>query len=123
MRKTFYAVVAAALIAACLTLAPMLSEVEAGAPPATGKSDRADARPLAADCSEKAWPYVEAACLRDTRNPLGQAREVRMVPLDQAQKPTRPVVKLTTPKPVAKTPTRTAAKPAPKIVPGTVASR
>ena len=89
MRKTFYAVVAAAFIAAGLTLAPSLSwQVEAGASPAPGvKSDRADARPLAGDCSEKAWPYMEASCLRDARNPYGQAREVRFVPLDNAPRP------------------------------------
>jgi hypothetical protein len=85
MRNTIYAVIAAAIIAACITLAPSLTpQVDAAAAPAPGvKSDRADARPLAADCSEKAWPYVEASCLRDTRNPLGQAREVRFVPLDK----------------------------------------
>ena len=72
MLKTVYAIVAAAIIAACLVFAPSLSpQVEAGAPSATGKSDRADARPLAGDCSERPWPYMEATCLRDTRNPLG----------------------------------------------------
>jgi hypothetical protein len=82
MLKTVYAVVAAAIIAACLVLAPSLSpQVEAGAPSATGKADRADARPLAGDCSERPWPYMEANCLRDTRNPQGLAREVRFVPM------------------------------------------
>ena len=87
MLKTFYAIVAAAIIAACLVLAPSLSpQVEAGAPSATGKSDRADARPLAGYCSEP-WPYMEASCLRDTRNPQGLAREVRFVPLDRSRRP------------------------------------
>ena len=87
MLKTVSAVVVAAIIAACLVLAPSLSpQVEAGAPAPDGKSDRADTRPLAADCSQRTWPYVEAACLRDTRNPLGQAREVRFVPLDHMQR-------------------------------------
>jgi hypothetical protein len=45
MLKTVYAIVAAAIIAACLVLAPSLSpQVEAGAPSAHGKSDRPDAR-------------------------------------------------------------------------------
>jgi hypothetical protein len=88
MLKTVYAIIAAAIIAACLVLAPSLSpQVEAGAPSATGKSDRADARPLAGECSEKAWPYMEATCLRDTRNPQGLAREVRFVPLDRSRRP------------------------------------
>jgi hypothetical protein len=86
MLKTLYAVIAAAIVAACLTLAPSLSpEVDAAAGPGP-KADRADARPLTTDCSEKAWPYVEASCLRDARNPYGQAREVRFVPLDRKQR-------------------------------------
>jgi hypothetical protein len=43
------------------------------------KADRADAR----DCSQNAWPYFEAACLRDTRNTFGQARDVRFVSTDR----------------------------------------
>src|SRR5580692_3865151 len=95
MLKTVYAIVAAAIIAACLVLAPSLSpQVEAGAPSATGKSDRADARPIAGDCSERPWPYMEANCLRDTRNPMGQAREVRFVPMTAARRPlAKPAVK------------------------------
>jgi len=88
MRNTLYAVFAAALIAAGLTLAPSLSwQVEAGAPSPGGKSDRADARPIGVECSERAWPYMEASCLRDARNPSGQAREVRLVPLDNVPRP------------------------------------
>ena len=95
MLKTVYAIVAAAIIAACLVLAPSLSpQVEAGAPSATGKSDRADARPIAGECSERPWPYMEASCLRDTRNPMGQAREVRFVPMNAARRPlAKPAVK------------------------------
>jgi hypothetical protein len=94
MLKTVYAIVAAAIIAACLVLAPSLSpQVEAGAPSATGKADRADARPLAGDCSERPWPYMEANCLRDTRNPQGLAREVRFVPMNPARRPmAKPVI-------------------------------
>jgi hypothetical protein len=84
MLKTFYAIVAAAIIAACLTLSPTLSpQVEAGAPAANGKSDRADTRPLGKDCSQHAWPYYEATCLRDTSNRLAEPREVRFVPMDR----------------------------------------
>jgi hypothetical protein len=95
MLKTVYAIVAAAIIAACLVLAPSLSpQVEAGAPSATGKSDRADAQPIAGDCSERPWPYMEANCLRDTRNPMGQAREVRFVPMTAARRAlARPLAK------------------------------
>src|ERR1700730_3632095 len=94
MLKTVYAIVASAIIAACLVLAPSLSpQVEAGAPSATGKSDRADARPLAGDCSERPWPYMEAHCLRDTLDPIGTAHEGSFVPMNAALRPlTKPVV-------------------------------
>ena len=84
MLKTFYAIAAAAVIAACLVLSPSLTpQVEAGAPAASGKSDRADTRPLGRDCSQHAWPYYEAACLRDTSDRLAEPREVRFVQMDQ----------------------------------------
>jgi hypothetical protein len=83
MLKTFYAIAAAAVIAACLVLSPSLTpQVEAGAPAASGKSDRADTRPLGRDCSQHAWPYYEAACLRDTSDRLAEPREVRFVQMD-----------------------------------------
>jgi hypothetical protein len=88
MLKTVHAIVAAAIIATCLVMAPSLSpQVEAGSPSATGKSDRADAQPLAGYCSERPWPYMEASCLRDARNPQGLARQVRFVPMDGARRP------------------------------------
>jgi hypothetical protein len=82
MLKTFYAIAAAAIIAACFTLSPSLSpQVEAGAPAASGKSDRADTKPLGMDCSQHAWPYYEASCLRDTSNRLAEPHQVRVVPM------------------------------------------
>lgn len=84
MLKSVYAIVAAAVVAAGLVMFPSLSpQVEARAPVPGAKSDRADARPLATACSQRAWPYFEAACLRDARNPFGQAREVRIVSADR----------------------------------------
>jgi hypothetical protein len=82
MLNTLYALAIAAFAAACFVAFPSLSpQVEAGAPALDGKADRADTRPLARDCSQHAWPYFEAACLRDARDPLGEARVVRFVPL------------------------------------------
>jgi len=60
------------------------AEVEARGSVPGAKTDRADARPLARACSGNAWPYFEASCLRDARNPFGQARDVRLVSFDQA---------------------------------------
>ena len=89
MLKTLYAIIAAAVIAACLVLSPSLSpSVEAGAPAASGKSDRAETRPLGMECSQHAWPYYEASCLRDTANRLAQPRDVRFIPMDRTQRPT-----------------------------------
>ncbi|MFZ0424578.1 MAG: hypothetical protein WAL80_17010 [Xanthobacteraceae bacterium] len=83
MLKSVYAVTAAAIVAAALVTFPSLSpQVEARSPVPGAKSDRADARPLGTACSRRAWPYVESACLRDARNPFGQAREVRIVSAD-----------------------------------------
>lgn len=84
MKTTIYAIITAALIAACIVLSPsLMQQVAAGAPAANGKSDRADARPIGTACSQQAWPYFEAACLRDTRNRLAQPRDVRVIGLDR----------------------------------------
>ena len=84
MLKTVYAIAAAAIVATSfvgtLSLSP---QVEARGSLPGVKADRADTRLLAKDCSKQAWPYFEAACLRDTRHPLGQAREVRLVSADR----------------------------------------
>lgn len=85
MRKAIYAVVASAMFAASFFVALSLSaEVEARGSVPGAKTDRADARPLARACSGNAWPYFEASCLRDARNPFGQACDVRLVSFDQA---------------------------------------
>ena len=80
MLKTVYAIAAAAIVAASFW-APSASrpQLEARGWCRASKADRADMRPLAHECSQHAWPYFEAACLRDTRNPFGQARDVRLV--------------------------------------------
>ena len=88
MLKTLYAIIAAAIVAACLVFSPSLSpSVEAGAPAINGKSDRADTRPLGMDCSQRAWPFYEASCLRDTANRLTQPHDVRFIPMDKKQRP------------------------------------
>jgi hypothetical protein len=84
MLKTVYAIAAAAIIAgAFVAFLSLAMQVEASAHVAGAKGDRADARPLAGDCSRHAWPYFEASCLRDARNPYGEARTVRIVYTDR----------------------------------------
>lgn len=80
MLKTVYAVAAAAIVAgAFIGFLSLSMQVEAHARVSAVKGDRADVRPLARDCSQHAWPYFEASCLRDTRFPFGQAHEARLV--------------------------------------------
>jgi hypothetical protein len=80
MLKTVYAAGAAAMVAGAFVGFLSLSmQVEAHARASASKGDRADIHALARDCSQHAWPYFEANCLRDTRNPFGQAREPRLI--------------------------------------------
>ena len=84
MLNTLYTIGAAAIVAAAFVATLSLSaQVEARGSAPGAKADRADIRPLARDCSQRAWPYFEAGCLRDTRNPFGQARPVRIVTTDR----------------------------------------
>jgi hypothetical protein len=85
MLKAIYAVIAAGILAASFFVALSISaEVEARGSVPGSKTDRADARALAGACSAHPWPYFETTCLRDTRNPFGQADEVRFVSLHGA---------------------------------------
>jgi hypothetical protein len=85
MLKTIYAVFVAAIAAACFVGFPSLSmQVEANAPLPGAKTDRADVRPLGIDCSKRAWPYFEAACLRDAEHLLAPPHSVRIIALDRA---------------------------------------
>jgi len=85
MLKTVYAVAIAAIAAACFVAFPSLSfQVEASSSVLGAKGDRADMRPLGTDCGQNAWPYFDAACLRDARNPLVTPHDVRFVFADRA---------------------------------------
>jgi hypothetical protein len=78
------AVALAALIAGAITILPGASdEVEASPPVAVAKSDRPEFRPVAPACSEQAWPYYEAGCLKDRRAQDGEAKATRIVTADR----------------------------------------
>ena len=84
MRKSIYAVAAAAAIAAAFVVLTSLSpQVQAHGPVYGVKGDRVDGRPIGSKCSQREWPYFEATCLRDPRQPFSQARQVRVIPLDR----------------------------------------
>jgi hypothetical protein len=50
------------------------------------KSDRLDIRAVGRDCSQLAWPYYEANCVKDRRQAMSQARDVRIVTADRPSK-------------------------------------
>ena len=81
MKSAF--VIAAALVAAGFIALPMMSQVRASAPMLGAKGDRVDARPIGSSCSTREWPYFETSCLRDAKQPFGQARQVRLVSTDR----------------------------------------
>jgi hypothetical protein len=84
MLRTVYAIAAAAIVAgAFVTALSVADQVDARSSAPGVKADRADTRPLAGSCSQKSWPYFEAACLRDTRNPFGQVGDARIVSADR----------------------------------------
>jgi len=90
MLRTIYAIAAAAIVAgAFVTALSIADQVDARGSAPGAKADRADTRPLAGQCSQNAWPYFEASCLRDARNPFGQARDVRLVSWLQRPRPSR----------------------------------
>lgn len=84
MLRTGYAIVAAAIVsAAFIALLSLSMNLEANADVPGRKSDRADIRPLATDCSQHVWPYFEASCLRDPSKPFGQTRNARVISTDR----------------------------------------
>jgi hypothetical protein len=83
MIKAFSAVAFAALIAAALTVLPGFTpQVEASVPVALAKGDRLDIKQVGRECSERAWPNFEAACLRAAGNKT-TIREARLVTSDR----------------------------------------
>ena len=61
-------------------LAGFNDKVVASAPIHSGKGDRLAIRPLGTQCSEQAWPYFEANCLRDGLRVLVQSYAAWQVP-------------------------------------------
>jgi hypothetical protein len=83
--RSISAIALAVLIAGTATILPSFSDkVVASAPIHSGKGDRLDIRPLGTRCSEQAWPYFEANCLRDNRAALGNVKSTaRIVTADR----------------------------------------
>lgn len=91
MRKSTYTVAAALIAAVIVSLLGLFSpQVQARAPGEAKlpevvvvKGDRLDMQRLGTDCSQREWPYFEAACLRDARDPAAPVRLPRMISVDR----------------------------------------
>ena len=83
MIKAFSAIIAAAFVAAALTVLPGFApQVEASVPQALAKGDRLDIRTVGKDCSQQAWPNFEASCLRAAGS-KSIVKEARLVTADR----------------------------------------
>src|SRR5262245_50067272 len=68
---------AMAMGAAVVLVMPGFSpEADASTPPKVVDSKPLDVRLIGKDCTEQAWPYYEAGCLRDHNRANGQAGAV-----------------------------------------------
>jgi hypothetical protein len=90
MRKSVYTAAAALIAAAVVSLLSLFSpEVQARAPEGAlveavaVKGDRLDIQLLGTDCSQHEWPYFEAGCLRDAKDPAAPVRLPRMIEVDR----------------------------------------
>jgi hypothetical protein len=82
MIKTFYAIVVSAIAAGCFVAFPILSQQVSATPPAPVLAPAAAEAP-AATCGQNAWPYLDAACLRNASRT--EARDVRLVAADRTR--------------------------------------
>ncbi len=74
------ALVAAALVACFFTIITATADQrEDSARVAVVSGDQLDRRPIGPQCSQRAWPYYEADCLRDLRPQSEQPKNVRVV--------------------------------------------
>ena len=79
MWKTISALAAAALIAGAITLVQG-SDVNASAPAASAKTDRAD---LQQSCEQQGWPHYQVSCLRDDNRNAGRVLTMRVISTDR----------------------------------------
>lgn len=82
MLKVIAAVCGVAALAGILVLIPGLTPV-VQAHMYSIKGDRLDVHSYGTACSERAWPYFEPSCLRNTNSAIRQARVVRVVTTDR----------------------------------------
>ena len=77
------AVVAAAAIAAAITILPAGSEKVVASTPAVRADGYRDTQSFGTVCAEQAWPYIAADCVNDRRMATGKAKAARVVAIDR----------------------------------------
>jgi hypothetical protein len=83
MIKTLIAGIAAAtLLGSVVYVLAAGTEVMAGTSQSEFAGNRFDARWAGSVC-ERAWPYYDSSCLRDSTRPGNRARDVRIVTTDR----------------------------------------
>jgi hypothetical protein len=84
MIKALCAIAVSAIAAACFVAFPTLSQqVHANPPTQATQAAGAGAYPAVTTCGQNAWPYLDAACLRNVSGTLVQDHEVRLVSADR----------------------------------------
>jgi hypothetical protein len=74
---------AAATLCTALLIPAISGQVQASVPSVSGKADRLDFHRYGKDCSARAWPYLEARCLRNTVSAGRTVKPVRIVTADR----------------------------------------
>jgi hypothetical protein len=82
MIKAFYAIVVSAIAAGCFVAFPALSQQVHATPPAPTVAVERIVAPVATTCGQSAWPYLDAACLKNAGGPASAPHEVRFVSAD-----------------------------------------
>jgi hypothetical protein len=84
MIKAFYAIIVSAIAAGCVVAFPILSQQVRATAPVQVLAPAAVAEPEAVtSCGQNAWPYLDAACLRNAGGASSQTRDVRLVAADR----------------------------------------
>jgi hypothetical protein len=83
MIKAFYAIIVSAIAAGCVVAFPILQQVRATAPVQVLAPAPVATPEAATSCGQNAWPYLDAACLRNAGGAPSQTRDVRLVAADR----------------------------------------
>jgi hypothetical protein len=76
-------VAAAAIVGAATVFSGASETTSVTVPINNGKGDRLDIRAVGPNCSQQAWPYYEAHCVKDSRQAMSQAKAARIVTPDR----------------------------------------